>query len=482
MKLARRRYGLLIGLTLLCGMLFFASLVIAFSGNDAMISPTSMWTPVFTDTFDVLLPVWTHIDNVNGNYRWGVTPYTRSLGTLEVTDHGLWSAGGGTVGGAQSWPTGTYVNNMTVWAIAGPFTPTQRVWEMRLQIDVQNRVAAGDTLFIGLSNGPLNPYKGVEVSESFSEWRSISWSTQEFGQSPVWIALLFTSDGQSVDAGSLVDNLVLEFNYGATVYLPVVRRDPTPTPTPTPTPLPIYVDHFDNPASGWHTGEAIRFNEWCRDGICYARDEVVAYISYIPGHYRYWIPLSWHGGIGDVDTWFVWPAERAPMPDSYYPLPERYCVEARGKFANARRDYDPWWAHWGIVFGANADMTDLYTFEINANHNYGAQRFYNYVYPGDVQREQPINIATNIIPWCKTAEDYPCDFPFISTMDYNVVKAAVRGNVVDVYVNGHWMARGNIPNMPRHNVGLFGGTWEYTPVELWFDYFRYDPFCPEAQQ
>ena len=81
MNMARRRYGLLIGLTLLCGMLFFASLVIAFSGNDAMISPTSMWTPVFTDTFDVPLPVWTHIDNVNGNYQWGVTPYTYSLDT-----------------------------------------------------------------------------------------------------------------------------------------------------------------------------------------------------------------------------------------------------------------------------------------------------------------------------------------------------------------------------------------------------------------
>ena len=30
-------------------------------------------------------------------------------------------------------------------------------------------------------------------------------------------------------------------------------------------------------------------------------------------------------------------------------------------------------------------------------------------------------------------------------------------------------------------IGLIGGSYEVTPVDLWFDYFRYDATCPEAQ-
>ena len=479
---AKRRLFLWVSFGVVLSMLLVVAVVTATQGSAGAGASAAMWTPIFTDTFDILSPAWMHVDNTNGQYQWDVEPYTRSADSLIVMDSGFWSAGGGTVGSTQSWPTGTYSNNTQVWAVAGPFTPTQKTWEMRLRLDVQNRIASGDTLFLGLSDGLYNPFTGVEVSEAFSDWRSVNWSTKAYGQSPVWVALVFTSDGQNVDAGSLVDNLVLEFNHGSETYLPMIRRDPTPTPTPTPVPQ-LFVDHFDDPNSGWYVGDAIRYNEWCRWGSdCHAGDEIVANIGYVPGHYRYYIPVTWQGGEGDVDTWFVWPAEPAPLPDYFYPLPERYCVEARAVIANSWLDYQPWWAHWGVVFGANADRTELYTFQINANHNYSAFRIHNYEYPGNHQptTNPDANVEIPIIPWCTDNDGYPCDLTLIPTATYNTLKVAVKGNVVDVYVNGVKLASGDVPGMPRECIGLIGGSWETTPVELKFDYFRYDPFCPEA--
>lgn len=477
-----RRYFLVAGFMLLFGLLLFAGLADVISKGLASGVSDVVWTAVFTDTFDALSPAWTIIDDTSGQYRWGVTPYTRTAGTLIVGDSGLWNAGGGTVGSAQSWPTGTYANNMTTWAVAGPFTVTHKVWAMRLRAEVQNRIVAGDSLFVGLSGDGIT-FDGLLLADPITTWQEISWTTKALVGGPVWIGLRFVSDGQNVDTGALVDNLALEFNLGTATYLPLVRRDPTPTPTPTPTPLPIYVDQFDDPNSGWHVGAALRYNEWCRWGWdCHAGDEEVAYMSYVPGHYRIDVPLTWQGG-GDVDTWFVWPAEPAPLPDAVYPLPERYCVEARAIFANSSGDYDPYWAHWGIVFGANASMTELYAFQINANHNYGAMRYHNYQYPGNRQPldGEEVNVEIPIVPWCEGQDGHPCDSPLIPTGDYNTLKVAVKGNVVDLYVNGVKLDSGDVIGMPRNRIGLIGGSFEVTPVDLRFDYFRFDATCPEAQ-
>ena len=77
-------------------------------------------------------------------------------------------------------------------------------------------------------------------------------------------------------------------------------------------------------------------------------------------------------------------------------------------------------------------------------------------------------------------QGYPCDFTIIPTAGYNTLKVAVKGNVFDVYVNGVKVDWGDIIGMPRERIGLIGGSYETTPVDLWFDYFRYDPLCPEA--
>ncbi|HOU14237.1 MAG TPA: hypothetical protein PKZ84_14100 [Anaerolineae bacterium] len=470
-------FGVIGIMLLLLGGLFLGPLYVR--AHQLSVITASSWTTVFTETFESPSTVWTLTDNVGGTYRWGVAPYVKDLGGTALMDHGLWAAGGGTVGQTQTWPTGTYTNSMTTWAVAGPFTPTQKAWDTRLSLNVYNDVAPDDVLFVGLSADGVH-FQGITMTVSTLALQSVQWSTRAYSNSAtVWIGLRFTSDAQGVAAGPMVDNVTLAFNYGSKAYLPLVKRDPTPTPSPTQQPLSAYFDGFDNPFSGWYTGPALRYNKWCRYTYfdCYEGWEVVATMSYFQQNYRIEIPLTWHGG-GDVDTWFVWPVMAAPLPESYYPLPKRYCIEARGVFANwLDQDYQPYWAHWGILFGSNEQMTELYTFQVNANHDYAVLHHHNYIYPGNRQplSGEDINVETAIVPWST-------DIPYlIPTHAYNTLKVVVDGESVDVYVNNHWLRHAVIQNLPQERIGLIGGSWEVTPIDMQIDYFRYEPDCGPVQ-
>jgi hypothetical protein len=202
------------------------------------------------------------------------------------------------------------------------------------------------------------------------------------------------------------------------------------------------------------------------------RTDVVANISYRDGNYRIWVPLDIRGG-GSVDTWFVWPAEMAPLPESVKPIPDSYCVEARAKFANSKGEYDPWWAHWGLVFGANSSRSELYTFQVNANHDYAVLRYHNYTYPGDKgSDEENTNHEIPIVPW--RGNDLG---NLIPTTKNNTLTVVVKGVWADFYANGVKLATANISGMPRDQIGIIGGSYEVTPVEVTFDYFRYEPYC-----
>lgn len=485
--MTRNRMGAFVGvvgiMALLLGALFLGPLYIQARQSSSAATP---WTTVFTDTFETSAALWTVTDNVNGTYQWGVAPYFWDTGATIVESRGLWAAGGGSVGQTQTWPTDTYTNSMTTWAVAGPFTPTQRVWDMQLSLALYNDSAPDDVLFVGLSADGVH-FEGITLTVSTLTSQAVNWSTRAYTNSAaVWVGLRFTSDAQDVEAGPMVDNLGLAFNYGANIYLPLVRRDPTPTPTPTPIPSPtprppsVYFDGFDNPSSGWYTGPALRYNKWCRYTYsdCHEGWEVVTTMSYFQQNYRLEVPLTWHGG-GDVDTWFVWPVLFAPLPESYYPLPQRYCIEARGVFANwLDQEYQPWWAHWGIVFGANAKMTEIYSFQVNANHDLAVLYHHNYTFPGN---RQPlgggidVNVETLIVPW---AGDMP---DLIPTHKYNTLKVVVDGNYADIFVNNRHLDRAYLGNMPRERIGLIGGSWEVTPIDIQIDYFRYEPNCGPVQ-
>lgn len=439
---------------------------------------------LFSDTFTTMSPLWTVADLVRKDYEWGVVPYSRTVGADMVADQGFWAAGGGALGVAQSWPSGTYTNGMMTVATAGPFTLAQPVAEVRLSARVLNRIHdAGDQLIVALStNGssPL-PAHNVAVAGDPDAWQEITRSAGPFqtGQR-VWVFLLFVSDGSGVDAGPLIDDITLEAIYSHDIYLPVIRRDPTPTP------LPIYVDGFTDPSSGWQTGWVQRFNEYCRSWTeCYSRWEDVAYLSYVPDNYRIRVPMDWRGG-GDVLTHFVWPAEMAPIPGLSGQLPDSYCVEARARFANSWGEYQPWWAHWGLVFGANSAqsgdaLTEIYTFQINANHAVAMLRYHNYIYPGDRQPTDgtEINVEIPLFRWPGNASyEYWSKAEYgNATAQYNVLKVYVHGDRADFYVNGQRLGVADIGIMPRAGVGIIAGSFEITPVEVDFDYFRYDPTC-----
>jgi hypothetical protein len=352
---------------------------------------------------------------------------------------------------------------MTTVAVAGPFTPTDTVLNMRLQARILNDVASGDVLSIGLSNDGLMPsvWAGaIPVSET---WQSFSWTTEALTESEsVWVFLRFESDGDGVATGTVVDDLRLDFLYPFYAYFPIIKREPTPTP------IPHYVDHFNDPSSGWYVGGAERWNYYLEGG--YWRKDVVAEMSYRNGNYRIWVPLDVRGG-GSVDTWFVWPAEMAPLPEIYKPIPDSYCVEARAKFANSEGEYDPYGAHWGLVFGANGDRSEIYTFQVNANHDYAVLHYHNYVYPGNRESSDGNNVENRIFPWGRDRGD------LIPATQYNTLKVVVKGSWADFYANGVKLVSANISGMPRAQVGVIGGSYEITPVEVTFDYFRYDSEC-----
>ncbi len=459
---------------------------LGFWADPAPAAIPSGWLPVFEDRFETLtdtLATWTISDNITGTYQWGWTTYTDTTGVTETL------AGGGTLGQEQSCCTGTYTQSLDTWAIAGPFTTTQTgIWGARAQLRVQNAITTGDTLFIGLSlDGET--FEGITLTEVLTGWQTVdvAWnSTSPVQGAQVWLGLRFVSGGEGVAVGPLVDDVRLEFNHGYKLFAPAIHRDPTPTPSPTPSPTPVflYYDDFSDPESGWRTGDTARYNFWDPNHPGW---EVVANITYTQSHYQIYIPLSRHSSEGgEVDSWWVWPAMAAPLPETFPELPTHYCIEARGSFVNGPGgEYRLWWSHWGIVFAANEDMTDLYTFQINDNRDRGVVWYPRYVYPGNNNRRYqdltPPDYETNrevrIIDWAGQEHHRIYAGPA-----YNTIKVVRRGYVADFYVNDYYLFSTTFGSLPQAHIGLTGGNWEITPTDIWIDYFRYEPHCPESYE
>lgn len=463
------------GLGIIVSLVLGGFLWFFFTGMIVLANPQAVpqgWTPVYETQFDTLSADWTITDTTGGLYQWGITPYTRTVGTLFLADSGLWVAGGSSVGQAQSWPTGTYTHSMTTWAVVGPFTPTEGVLSVRASLEWLGELAAGDGMWVGFS-GDAQHFQRSYISVGAMQWSEfITVTTLYTYGAPIWVGLGFDSDATDVTTGPLVDNFSVEFHYCTTVYLPLILR---PLP-PIVAGSEVYEDDFSDPSSGWYVGPAMRYNDWCRWGTdCHTGWEEVTSLNYVNGHYKFFVPLTWHGGGGDVDTWFVWPAEFAPLPEAYYPLPDNFCVEARAVFVGWQDDYQPWWAHWGVVFGANAQRTELFSLQVNANHDMAVLNNHNYTYPGNRQPlgGEEINVEIPLIDW-----SYGDMYDWIPSHDYNTLRVEIQGRHARFLVNGRLMNTKRLPaDMPRDRVGLIAGSWEVTPVDLRVDYFRYEPNC-----
>jgi hypothetical protein len=255
-----------------------------------------------------------------------------------------------------------------------------------------------------------------------------------------------------------------------------VTETPTVTPKQTDPPKPIeYIkDNFDGTLESWFIGPAMRHNRWPPPNFENDRLEEVGIVSYKENNYSIYVPLTWHGGVGTVDTWFVNIAEYAPFGKDIAPLPDNYCLELRAKFANSTKEYDPWWAYWGIIFGGNEEKTDFYSFKVNANHDFAVLEHKNYQYPGnrEGQPAEGVNIETQLSKWGN--HDLGDQ---LSSTKYNTLRVKAQGTTYQFYINGQEVVSLEIPNVQKERIGVIGGPWEYTPVEIWFDYLEYDANC-----
>jgi hypothetical protein len=136
--------------------------------------------------------------------------------------------------------------------------------------------------------------------------------------------------------------------------------------------------------------------------------------------------------------------------------------------ANSPSDapYQPWWAHWGIVFGANDSFTDLYAFRINLQKNFSLSRFNPYHWPGD-----------RIVGYY-TQPNWIGEIPEINNgPHWNTLRAEVRGSKVTYIVNGRVLGTKQIVGLDDivARIGVMGGPVEVSPVDLRIDYFLYVP-------
>lgn len=126
-----------------------------------------------------------------------------------------WGTGGGAQGASLSCGS-DYPHDADSWMVYGPFDLTEAIaGELRFQLWL-NTESPNDTLFYGASvDGAY--FSGLVVSGSTQGWMDIGLDLSDvpllgdlLGQSQVWVALAFSSDGSTAYAeGGYVDDIVL---------------------------------------------------------------------------------------------------------------------------------------------------------------------------------------------------------------------------------------------------------------------------------
>lgn len=204
----------------------------------------------------------------------------------------------------------------------------------------------------------------------------------------------------------------------------------------------VYYDDFSNPSSGWpddigkmyYDDDEFMWKYWRR--------------GYVSGHYRFYIDP---GGPG---AWFYQPDALAP----YQPPSNKYCVETSLKFE--RRAY---WANMGLIFGANEANTDLYALCMSyasEQVSWFIVRSANYEFPKKACFGPKIAEGTQ----------------GTSVNGWNRLQVSVDGNQINVYVGGIHVAHKTMSGLSSTTrVGLAGGVYEVTPVDIRADYFKVIP-------
>jgi subtilisin family serine protease len=181
---------------------------------------TGLLEGIFAEDFEGAFPgsAW----QLYGNPTWGLVTNSAHGGTCSA-----WCAG------SALSPSSGYVDNMAAWMIYGPFSLADAM-SARVRFCYRNYSEPGADNFKWLASTTGIYYYGQAVSGDQNSWSTNSFDLSSVnvlgnlcGQSQVWIAFLFKSNGANSGptyTGAFVDDIVLE----RTVLnpLPQIRIEP----------------------------------------------------------------------------------------------------------------------------------------------------------------------------------------------------------------------------------------------------------------
>lgn len=174
------------------------------------------WTTIKYENFEGVWPngAWRAFDNdgtTNGEIYWDDTSYKPRTGSWSA-----WAARGG----AQGRDPGayTYANNMRSWTIYGPFDLTNSV-DAEMLFYYWNQSESGYDYFSWMASANGTNFYGYKVSGDSGGWSYVNFDLTAVptlgnlvGDSSVWIAFTFNTDGSVTDDGAFVDDVTIQKN------------------------------------------------------------------------------------------------------------------------------------------------------------------------------------------------------------------------------------------------------------------------------
>ena len=174
------------------------------------------WTTLKYESFESAWPngAWRALDNdgaTNGEIYWDDDDYLPRAGGWSA-----WAANGGAQGKDPQYYY--YANNMRSWTIYGPFDLSNSN-DAEMLFYYWNQSESGYDHFSWLASANGTNFYGYRVSGDSGGWRFVNFDLTAVptlgnlvGDSSVWIALKFDSDGSVVDDGPFVDDVTIQKN------------------------------------------------------------------------------------------------------------------------------------------------------------------------------------------------------------------------------------------------------------------------------
>ena len=221
-----------------------------------------------------------------------------------------------------------------------------------------------------------------------------------------------------------------------------------------------YYDNFNDDDSGWPDEEGVMYVDSNGDSHKWRRE-------YKSGQYRLLVEQ------GGPYAWFWQPGAFAP----YVPPTDDYCIETSVKFQEGNM-----WANMGVILGSdeNEGTTELYAMCLGRDNDPGLGWFImykeNYKFPSG-SNEKRCGCSCPTGEKVEGFDDYGGNVrQGTSREGWNRLRLAVRGNNVGVYIGDYYKGERKLDNLGDFSyVGVLGGDYELTPIDIRYEYFMITP-------